>query len=745
MNSMREYGLFSNLNNTGVGGSGPIRLLLAFFIAWGSVFCLPAMAKAKTDELLSPPAVEQPSQPADVVIIITGNHAITSSLLRQTAAEELKNFQTKGFNPSDADDAAYQMEIAYRKRGFRFATVDYTVTLPGPNPQLDFIIKEGPRVRLTEIILSGNDTVPEQTLLAFFTDPEGKTITNGWLVESNLTAGVDAIRTHYAMNGYLRCVVADPFLTYSEDRSTVTVEIKITEGTHFLVRDILFTGQIRELSGDLADLRQELIDRAYVPRRNTLLLDGRITELYGNLGYPDTTVQITRVPSTTEPETNARTEEKPEGDVILAVNIDSGPQVTITDLTITGNNRTNEDFITSRLALTTGDLYNVTKKRTSFSNLYRTGLFSQVQISLMETEQPSHRGLLVEVEELPGRELSFEMGWGSYELLRGKMELRNKNFTGKGRILSASAATSMKSTDLGLGFSDPWLLGHDLALDLPFYYRIRSEPSFDKTETGISTVVSKRFVEAQVGISLAYTLRRTQQSNISVAVTEAAGNDYDFASLKIQTYRDTRDDLFFPSGGYRSVWAAELTDPSLGSTLAFIRCTTANRFFFALGKHTVLATRYDSGFVAPTTEDLTLPLAERFFNGGASSVRSFRESELGPRDPVTGDPSGGSAYNIFSMELRHRFRHNIGGSLFVDYGNIAPTGNGGLDRFTDRSDFIAATFNDYFSGFRPAIGIGLQYLLPVGPLRIDGAYNPTADKNQGESAMIFHFTVGMAF
>lgn len=157
--------------------------------------------------------------------------------------------------------------------------------------------------------------------------------------------------------------------------------------------------------------------------------------------------------------------------------------------------------------------------------------------------------------------------------------------------------------------------------------------------------------------------------------------------------------------------------------------------------------RYDTGVILPGRNQVIIPIGERYFNGGENTVRSFRESELGPKD-LSGDPLGGLAFNVFSIELRRLLTNNMAASIFVDYGNISPNFSpeeDELDSFDDRQEVIDRTFSDYFSDLRPAVGIGLQYLLPVGPARLDFAWNPDQDKDQDEDSFNFHFSIGMAF
>jgi outer membrane protein assembly factor BamA len=178
----------------------------------------------------------------------------------------------------------------------------------------------------------------------------------------------------------------------------------------------------------------------------------------------------------------------------------------------------------------------------------------------------------------------------------------------------------------------------------------------------------------------------------------------------------------------------------LGSEIAYFRFTTGTSHYFSMGRATVLALRYDTGFILPSRGQNTIPLGERFFTGGENTVRSFGQDELGPRD-AGGEPIGGTAFNVLGAELRHQLRGPIIGTLFVDYGNLAP--NEEVVFGTSQSELISATFSEYFRDMRPAVGAGLQYLLPVGPARLDVAYNPKAREH--ENNYTIHFSVGMAF
>ena len=100
------------------------------------------------------------------------------------------------------------------------------------------------------------------------------------------------------------------------------------------------------------------------------------------------------------------------------------------------------------------------------------------------------------------------------------------------------------------------------------------------------------------------------------------------------------------------------------------------------------------------------------------------------------------------MEVRQRLSRSFSLSLFVDLGNISPDSpldGSGEQQYDSRSALVNATFNDYFNGFRTGVGLGLQYLLPVGPVRLDVACNPDRQAERGEKDMMVNFSVGMAF
>lgn len=668
-------------------------------------------------------------------ILFQGNKALSETALRKAAAEELAAFEKQGRHRSDIDDAAFQMELAYRKAGYAFATVNYSMKDVGGKSVVIFSIKEGPLVILEKILITGNATFDRQTLLNFFEGKKPGLFGHGEapLVKSEVDSALSRIRDFYISNGYLHVVVGDPHFTFNRDRTRATVAINIEEGIRYVVHGVFLEGDVVEGSESvLKKLRGELVGKPYFSRRK-IALQNRLADLYGDLGYPKASVEV-----------KERQGEAP-GRVVLVADIRKGPLVTISNIVIQGNERTRDKFIRSRVLLKPGDLFDLKKQKESFRQLYGTGLFSRVDLGLQERKGSNTWPLIVKVREVPAKEVYFESGWGSYERLRMKTGFRDKNLFGTGRVLDLNGTGSFKARSIGASILDPWFLNTSITASLPVGYSRREEPSFTREDKEASVQFSKGFSDS-LSVTAQYVFRVTDLTNVGVVETGTQDN-YNLTSVKFQSTYDTRDDPFFPSRGQRCFVSTEHAGTFLGGEISFFRFTGGARFFFPLAGHTILALRYSTGLIIPGSNDITVPIGERFFNGGENTVRSFRQSELGPRNE-SGDPAGGLAFNVFNIELRQRLKGNLVGTVFLDLGNISPNRTRfelGLPPYESRSEILSDTFSQYFKGIRPAVGLGLQYLLPVGPVRADLAFNPDRNAERGEDLFVFHFSVGMAF
>ncbi len=664
------------------------------------------------------------------VFFFQGNTALSEKELRDAAHYELQSLETGAYRQSAVDDAAFMMELAYRNAGYPEAHVSYSLIDQGEREKhVVFAVQEGPKILVSEVILEGADQLGSSLQATIIKKPPFPYIKKQLESFSSDIAGV------YAGEGFIDAAVQPPRVFFHAGENLATVTISIKEGVRYTVGAISFAGDVsREQHDILQKVSSDLSGKTYYYRQK-LLLKSKVTEIYGNLGFSDAEIDVEA----------DRHEE--EGVVDLNVRIQSGTLCLINDVVVKGNIRTGRKFIMDRMRLLPGNAYSLTARRDSFRNLYQSGLFSRIDIALADTETAGKKDVIVELEEKPAQQLYVEPGWGSYELLRLKAGYRDSNLFASGKVFRMDTGMSVKGRSVEAGFIDPWLFGTSVTGDIPFHYRYREEPGFTLENSGVGFYLSKKFPQ-KVFANIGYEYSSNLISDIDLEAGAFSSEDnYNKASVIMQVIRDTRNDLFFPSSGYRGYASVEVSTPFLGSELSYMRLTGGARYFHSLGKSLILGLRYSTGILFPYGNQEGIPLGERFYNGGENSVRSFSESSLGPVDKG-GEPLGGAAFNIFNIELRKKFTSNLAGSLFIDLGNISPNSSELLDDATlatDNSALTRATLSDYFRDMRPALGCGVQYLLPVGPARLDFAWNPDRDNDRDEDSFSVHFSIGMAF
>jgi outer membrane protein assembly factor BamA len=275
-----------------------------------------------------------------------------------------------------------------------------------------------------------------------------------------------------------------------------------------------------------------------------------------------------------------------------------------------------------------------------------------------------------------------------------------------------------------VSLTDPSFLQSEVSAELSVFGSRREEPSFTRIETGTGLTFSRRFTPIFRSL-LGYQYRRSDVSDVAPDAEEL-DEDVNISSINFAPTWDWRDNLLAPrTGGYTRLtleWAAAV----IGSQLDFVRGGFDQSLFFRLAQGTVVGLNARAGAIVPTGSTSDIPIQERFFNGGENTVRSFKEDELGPRD-ADNDPIGGEAWTLASIELRQAIRGSFEGALFYDVGNVTE----------EAEDFWE--FADYRSG----VGVGVRYMLPIGPLRLDWAVNP--NPRDEEDDWTLHFSVGMSF
>ena len=628
------------------------------------------------------------------VIEFVGNERVSSSELKDSAKRELRAFFEHDRRPADASDAAYSMEIHLREEGHAQGTVTFRIE----EDRVVFEVHEGPRAEIGSVVLTGVRVMLAKELLEYFDYPDRPLFRF-----REVAAGARSVEHHYLLEGYYRVKVGTPEIHWNEDRTVANVTIAVEEGLRYEIQAVEFEGvdpidldlvgepfHVRRPAGAAAMVRRQL--RGQGRQFATVWAEGIIAEATGAV-----TIRIVAEP---------------------------GPEVRLGKVTIEGNDRTKTRFVRNRIPIEEGSLLTQDLLDRAADNLYRTQVFASVRSRLQPTANDI-ADLVIQLEEAKARSVDFEVGWGAYERLRGAVRYRDGNIFGWGRRFRTDLTASTRGYGVEARIEDPYLLGERDTVQLGGGYRFREEPSFDRTE--VFGDLSVRHVFSNLWtMRYGYAFRNQKASNIKGAIAPAEQAGFvTSAGLFATLQRDSRDSVLNPSEGSLMVLGAALSSPLLGADLEFVGLDFSTWWYRRIGPRHVFGWGFRGRTKENLDESLTLPIQERLFLGGPTTVRSFFQDQLGPTN-VANEPVGGLTSVYGSVELRSRVWGDLHTAFFLDVGEVN----------------VRSFSLDGEPGY--GIGAGLRYMLPVGPLRLDVAYNP-GDLFASSSRWAVHFAFGFSF
>jgi outer membrane protein insertion porin family len=330
----------------------------------------------------------------------------------------------------------------------------------------------------------------------------------------------------------------------------------------------------------------------------------------------------------------------------------------------------------------------------------------------------------VELKEKPSSELSFSVGYGTVEKARGRMGLNTINLAGTARKAGLNAEANFIRQGVSLSFSEPWTLGTRWQTDLSISGHLRQEPSYHAEVIGGKLTLG-RSIGTYTRVGLSYRFENTNLTEVEVSST-VEELDPRIRSLTLNLSYDSRDNLFNPSSGWYASWSSEIAGSFLQGSNTFDRSVVMLKTFHSAGRNTVLASALEVGWMQAFGDDEEVPLSERFFTGGPTSLRGFGYQRVGPLD-AAGQPLGGRFKLIWNLiEIRQSIYKMIGAVVFLEIGNV----------WSQSEEFRV-------DDMRADIGCGLRVNSPLGIIRLD--YGINVDRRYDESRAKMFFSMGQAF
>jgi outer membrane protein insertion porin family len=665
------------------------------------------------EPLPAPEATPAPRKRGKLQLEFAGTSAFNERTLREGIARQIQTIEEYGLDDANAYDAVFYLESFYRKHGYSQAEVTSTVLGPW---RLRLTVDEGPLTRVGAVTFIGNNSYDSVTLTNYLLGPTRERyprIRKDVLlpfIESDIFSGVELIRRLYAAEGYLNSRVDPPAITLNSDRTSAAISLTIHEGIQFHFGDIQLEGPLvfpRETL--LAEITQETKNIYTEPRLASA--QRKLEDFYKKQGYFTATVEATGNP------TEAR-----DGKVPAVFVVKPGPLYRFDGVTVSGTQGVKPSFIDKRLRRLQGKVYNPALIDRQFRELIETGLFRNLRITPEAIEDDLVR-LDVSVEEARPKELGLGLGYASFYGLIVNLNYTDRNFFGSGRPFSVTAEWNQRALSGEIVYTDPWLFDSDYRLKLRLYALTSTLKGYSKNEAGFQPTLSQEITD-HWEVSAFVLAKYVSLTEVLISPPSLVGpEDYSVASIGVSQTVDYRNNKVLPTKGFIFATSLDFAPNGIGS-ISFIRGLVRFSYYLPVTAKSSLALGARGGLISPLSSE-QLPIDERFFNGGATTVRSFSELTLGPKDDA-GYPLGGESFTVFNIEYTFPIWGDLYGALFVDAGNVVQ----------DAADFG-------LRDMRYALGGGLRYNLPIGAVRFDYGYNPSPAPGEAQGA--FHFAIGVAF
>jgi outer membrane protein assembly complex protein YaeT len=636
----------------------------------------------------------------EVTVEITGNEGVPTSRLRTAASRGIGEY-LRTRRPADAADAAWSMEGAMQLAGYAHAKVSFRIE----GDTLRFVVDEGPRAYLGRVRLLGVRQMPEAKVRNLYNFPgSGLLGTERPLYRAvEVAAAASEIERLYLLNGFHDVRVSEPRIRWNDERTLADVTVRIEEGRRYIVAAV-------EVQGF-----EDAPVAGFVGQPFHIRTPFEISAMLRRLLY-DQGHQFAEIDS------SHQTDEK-TALVTVRLVVRKGPLVRLRNLEITGAEKTSDRFLRWLVPLKKGDVLYQELIDRARENLLRSTLFSKLTTDI-ERVGDDQLDVRVTLEERKARYFDFEAGYGSYELFRGAIRYNDENLFGWGRQMRIGVHGSLRGGSADITIGDPWILGDRNRLEFIATAFYREEPSFDRVGwTAGLTVV--RTTQKGWRLRTGYLYRNQDARNNQLPLPPEFQDEFvATAELFVSARFDRTDDILAPTRGWLVEGTVAYNAKWLGSDREFWDLALRGSWYINLGRRNVFAIGGSAQTRPVTDGGFTLPIQERLFLGGDNTVRSFDRDELGPN--LGGVPTGGLTRVFFSAELRTQIWGDLFSGVFYDAGWVS------LDSF------------DYTGPLGQGFGVGLRYMLPIGPIRIDFAYNP-GELFAATQRWQIHLSVGFSF
>jgi outer membrane protein assembly factor BamA len=386
----------------------------------------------------------------------------------------------------------------------------------------------------------------------------------------------------------------------------------------------------------------------------------------------------------------------------------------------TGEKRTRESTMAKRVRLKNGEPLDRIKAEEGRSRLAQLGSFDTVDLTYPPVDEHT-RDVLYRVKEGKHLEVSLLFGYGSYELLRGGIEVQENNIWGLGHHAVVKAVQSFKASSGDFTYTIPDIfVGKDIDLFFNGTGLRREEVDFTRVEYGGGFGAHRFFKEQSTDVSIRYNYQILNANEVpGIAVAEGPTNTT-VGAIITDLKHDRRDSPLYPTKGYKVFVNYELASQYLGGEVNYQRVEVSTSLHRPLGGGRVLGFGLSHGIVlAMGDSSKEIPFNRRFFPGGENSIRGYREGQASPKD-AQGNIVGAETATLATVEFEQALTPKWSAVLF-----------------SDSLGFAEHAANYPFDTGLFSVGGGVRVKTIIGPMRLEYGYNLNPRKGDPVGTLLF--------
>ena len=695
-----------------------------------------------------------PAQGYHLIYLVQGNPLLTDIRFEgNTKYKDSKLQKTitakvgKPLNDRELHQDVQAIKKLYQKAGYPGTTVKYVPSIDeqAGRATATFQITETPKIRIQDVVFEGASAVSQKKLRKALK-------TRRWWMFSWLTGSGsykedefemdrDRLADFYRNLGYLDFELKDVKLDYPEPNRMV-LRLQVFEGRQYQVGSVGFSGVT------LVDTNA-VMEKLAMPAGETFTPGGFFNDIevvedaYGAIGHIDVRVR---------PQRNANVE---TGNMDLVYDVTEGQRVFIERIDIRGNTKTKDRVIRRELLVNPGEPFNKVLVKVSTNRIGLLNYFEKISWDHEQTEIPNRRNLVLDVEEKNTGNFQIGAGLSSIDNLVGFAEVTQSNFdlfnppyfTGGGQKANLRVQMGTSRQDYMLSFEEPWMFGRKLIFNQELYHRELNFQSslYNERRTGSSTSFTRPLGSERFRATVSYTIEKVGLLDVSPSASPAIQEEEGLQLISEAGLRLTYDQRYgygpltggLPTRGYRTILDTGIAGGPFGADADFYRLELRHTHYFpGFGEGHVLEIMGRAGVTENYGRSDSVPLFNRWFLGGAFSMRGFDYREIGPKD-IAGEPLGGETYWFGSAEYSIPIIDRVRFAVFYDIGMVYQDAYSFDSKVYDRNgNFIldTGTYNDNF-------GFGIRLNLPIGPLVFDYGIPITSDPRNDSSGR-FQFRAG---